>query len=41
MANHLKRFRDYDEHDVVNLLAYDGTAADNGLLVRVSLVLRL
>ena len=35
MANHLKRFRDYDEHDVVNLLAYDGTAADNGLLVRV------
>ena len=35
MANHLKRFRDYDEHDVVNLLAYNGTAADNGLLVAV------
>jgi hypothetical protein len=35
MANHLKNFRDYDEHDVVNLLAYDGTAADNGLLVKV------
>ena len=31
----LKPFRDYDEHDVVNLFAYDGTSVNKGTLVKV------
>ena len=31
----LKPFRDYDEHDVINLFAYDGTAVNKGTLVKV------
>lgn len=31
----IKPFRDYDEHDVVNLFAFDGTA-NKGTLVKVS-----
>lgn len=32
----LKPFRDYDEHDVVNLFAYDGTSVNKGTLVKIS-----
>ncbi len=32
MAN-LKPFRDYDEHDVINLFAYSGTTANKGAVV--------
>lgn len=32
MAN-LKPFRDYDEHDVINLFAYSGASANKGTLV--------
>lgn len=32
MAN-LKPFRDYDEHDVINLFAYSGASANKGSLV--------
>ena len=28
-------FRDYDEHDVINLFAYDGTSVNKGTLVKV------
>ena len=28
-------FRDYDEHDVINLFAYDGTSVNKGSLVKV------
>jgi hypothetical protein len=34
MAN-LKPFRDYDEHDVINLFAYSGASANKGTVVTV------
>jgi len=34
MAN-LKSFRDYDEHDVINLFAYNGASANKGAVVAV------
>ncbi|MEY4342264.1 MAG: hypothetical protein RL736_54 [Pseudomonadota bacterium] len=35
MAN-LKPFRDYDEHDVINLFAYSGASANKGTVVTVN-----
>jgi len=33
MASNLKPFRDYDEHDVINLFAVSGASADKGTVV--------
>ena len=33
MASNLKPFRDYDEHDVINLFAVSGATADKGTVV--------
>ena len=35
MPTNLKPFRDYDEHDVVNLFAVSGASADKGTVVAV------
>lgn len=32
MAHNLRPFRDYDEHDVINLFAYSGAVADAGVV---------
>ena len=34
MANKLRAFRDYSEHDVINLFAHIDGAVDNGILVK-------
>ena len=36
MANKLRPFRDYSEHDVINLFAHAGSAVDNGTVVKLN-----
>lgn len=36
MANKLRPFRDYSEHDVINLFAHTDSAVDNGTVVKLN-----
>ena len=36
MANKLRAFRDYSEHDVINLFSHIDSAVDNGIVVKVN-----
>lgn len=38
MANKLRAFRDYSEHDVINLFAHIDGTADNGIVVKLNTI---